>query len=104
DTIVRSPPRDHDTVMTPAKNNQEEIPVNNAGDPRDGEKGYPFTEEEDDVPVITERRAGKQPQFSQEIPVDKAQPIAQLTKSDIAEVLAALRNLLFRMIIVLIKF
>ncbi|MCI80880.1 hypothetical protein A2U01_0102151, partial [Trifolium medium] len=49
DTIIRSPPQEHDTVITPARNNQEEIPENNTGDPRDGEKASPFTEDEDEV-------------------------------------------------------
>ncbi|MCI41234.1 hypothetical protein A2U01_0062467, partial [Trifolium medium] len=87
-----SPPREHDTVLSPTRNNEEQIPTNNAGDPRDGEEASPFTEDEDEIPVLTERRSGKQPQSTQEKPVDKAQPVAQLSGSDIAEVLAALRH------------
>ncbi|MCI79527.1 hypothetical protein A2U01_0100798, partial [Trifolium medium] len=49
DTVIRSPPREHDNVITPARNNQEEIPANNAGDLRDGEEASPFTEDEDEV-------------------------------------------------------
>ncbi|MCI28453.1 hypothetical protein A2U01_0049654 [Trifolium medium] len=45
DTIIRSPPREHDTVLSPARNNEEQIPENNAGDPRDGEEASPFTED-----------------------------------------------------------
>ncbi|MCI87349.1 hypothetical protein A2U01_0108632, partial [Trifolium medium] len=37
------------TVITPTRNNQEEIPANDAGDPRDGEEASPFTEDEDEV-------------------------------------------------------
>ncbi|MCI76506.1 hypothetical protein A2U01_0097776, partial [Trifolium medium] len=68
----------------------EEIPANNAGDPRDGEEASPFKEDEDEVQEITERLLGKHPQFTQEKPVDKTQPIAPSSNADIAEVLAAL--------------
>ncbi|MCI51427.1 hypothetical protein A2U01_0072671, partial [Trifolium medium] len=36
DTIPRSPPREFDPVLTPVGNDQEQIPVDNTGDPRDG--------------------------------------------------------------------
>ncbi|MCI69229.1 hypothetical protein A2U01_0090490, partial [Trifolium medium] len=36
DTVLRSPPREYDPVLTPVGNNQEQIPVDNTGDPRDG--------------------------------------------------------------------
>ncbi|MCI67296.1 hypothetical protein A2U01_0088554, partial [Trifolium medium] len=44
--------REHDTVITPARNNQEEISANNSGDPIDGEEASPFTEDEDEVQEI----------------------------------------------------
>ncbi|MCI94967.1 hypothetical protein A2U01_0116265, partial [Trifolium medium] len=46
DIVIRSPPREHDTVISPVRNNQEQISANNAGDPRDGEEASPFTEDE----------------------------------------------------------
>ncbi|MCI96564.1 hypothetical protein A2U01_0117864, partial [Trifolium medium] len=36
DTVLRSPPLEYEPVLTPAGNNQEHIPVDNTGDPRDG--------------------------------------------------------------------
>ncbi|MCI50772.1 hypothetical protein A2U01_0072016, partial [Trifolium medium] len=36
DTVPRSPPREYDPVLSPARNGQEQIPVDNTGDPRDG--------------------------------------------------------------------
>ncbi|MCI48152.1 hypothetical protein A2U01_0069395, partial [Trifolium medium] len=60
--------------------------------PRDGEDASPFTEDEDEVQVLSERQLGKQPQSTQENPVDKAQPIALPSNSDIAAVLAALKH------------
>ncbi|MCI63774.1 hypothetical protein A2U01_0085031, partial [Trifolium medium] len=77
------------TVLSPAEHDDVQIPET---DPKDELEGSPFTEDEEDVSVLTERRSGKQPQFRQETPVDKAQPIAQLSKSDTAEVLAAFRH------------
>ncbi|MCI72618.1 hypothetical protein A2U01_0093881, partial [Trifolium medium] len=34
--VPRSPPREFDPVLTPVGNDQEQIPVDNTGDPRDG--------------------------------------------------------------------
>ncbi|MCI30709.1 hypothetical protein A2U01_0051920, partial [Trifolium medium] len=67
----------NNTILSPVAHNDMQIPEN---DPRDGQEGSPFTEDEDDVPVLTERRSGKQPQFTQEILVDKTQLVAQLSK------------------------
>ncbi|MCI97934.1 hypothetical protein A2U01_0119235, partial [Trifolium medium] len=41
---------------------------------------------------LTERQREKRPQFTQEIPVDKAQPPALITRQDIANLITALRN------------
>ncbi|MCI30361.1 hypothetical protein A2U01_0051570, partial [Trifolium medium] len=68
------------------------MPENITGDPRDGEEASPFTEDEDEVQVIAERQLGKRPQSTQEKLVDRAQPIAPPSDSDIAAVLAALKQ------------
>ncbi|MCI93964.1 hypothetical protein A2U01_0115262, partial [Trifolium medium] len=36
DTVPRSPPREFDPVLTLVGNNQDQTPVDNTGDPRDG--------------------------------------------------------------------
>ncbi|MCI69261.1 hypothetical protein A2U01_0090522, partial [Trifolium medium] len=36
DNVLRSPLREYDPVLTPVGNNQEQIPVDNTGNPRDG--------------------------------------------------------------------
>ncbi|MCI72971.1 hypothetical protein A2U01_0094235, partial [Trifolium medium] len=36
DTARRTPPREFDPILTPVENDQEQIPVDNTGDPRDG--------------------------------------------------------------------
>ncbi|MCI25656.1 hypothetical protein A2U01_0046847, partial [Trifolium medium] len=86
--IETSPHREHDIVLSSVQSNDKQAPES---DPRDGQEGSPFTEDED-VSVLTERRSGKQPQFMQEIPVRKARATELVTKDDIAEVLAALRH------------
>ncbi|MCI43625.1 hypothetical protein A2U01_0064863, partial [Trifolium medium] len=74
DDIIPSPSQEHNTVLSPVQNNDEQMPEDIVGDPRDGEHASPFTEEEDEFPVLTERQSGKQPQSTQEKPVDKVQP------------------------------
>ncbi|MCI32714.1 hypothetical protein A2U01_0053928, partial [Trifolium medium] len=51
DTVNRSLPREHDTVLSPQANDHEQTSVNNAGDPRDGEEASPFTEDEDNITI-----------------------------------------------------
>ncbi|MCI42538.1 hypothetical protein A2U01_0063775, partial [Trifolium medium] len=36
DTVPRSPPREYDPILSPVGNDQEQLPVDNTGDPRDG--------------------------------------------------------------------
>ncbi|MCI87987.1 hypothetical protein A2U01_0109273, partial [Trifolium medium] len=55
DHTVTSPPREHNTVLSPVQNNDAQMPENITGDPRDGEEASPFTEDEDEVQVLTER-------------------------------------------------
>ncbi|MCI73202.1 hypothetical protein A2U01_0094466, partial [Trifolium medium] len=60
DTVPPSPPREHDTVLFPAVNNQEQLTVDNTGDPRDGrETSLSSDEDGEDVPILTERQAEK---------------------------------------------
>ncbi|MCI82683.1 hypothetical protein A2U01_0103957, partial [Trifolium medium] len=73
---------------TPVGNNQEQTPVDNTGDPRDGrETSLSSDEEGDDVPILTERQREKRPQFARETPVDRAQPPALITREDIANLI-----------------
>ncbi|MCI63832.1 hypothetical protein A2U01_0085089, partial [Trifolium medium] len=46
DTVRRSPPREFDTVLTPVGNDQEQVPIGNTGDPRDGRETS-FSSDED---------------------------------------------------------
>ncbi|MCI14536.1 hypothetical protein A2U01_0035667 [Trifolium medium] len=93
DTVPPSPPREHDIVISPVINNQEQLPMDNTGDPRDGREASLSTDEDgDDVQIFTERQLEKRPQSTQEKPVDRAHPTAPLTRSDITDLLAALRS------------
>ncbi|MCI87464.1 hypothetical protein A2U01_0108747, partial [Trifolium medium] len=64
-------------VLSPEGNEQEQLPVDNTSDPRDGRETF-FSSDEDGegVQVLMERQKEKRPQFTQEIPVDRAQPPA----------------------------
>ncbi|MCI71867.1 hypothetical protein A2U01_0093130, partial [Trifolium medium] len=77
DTVPRSPPREYGPVLSPVGNDQEQIPVDNTGDPRDGRETF-FSSDEDGegVQILTARQAEKRPQSTQEISVDRAQPPA----------------------------
>ncbi|MCI98308.1 hypothetical protein A2U01_0119611, partial [Trifolium medium] len=56
DTVRHSPPREFDLVLTPIGNDQEQIPVDNTGDPRDGrETSLSSDEEGEGVQILTER-------------------------------------------------
>ncbi|MCI48096.1 hypothetical protein A2U01_0069339 [Trifolium medium] len=37
DIVIRSPPWEHNTVLSPVQGNDDQIPVNNTDDPKDGE-------------------------------------------------------------------
>ncbi|MCI40663.1 hypothetical protein A2U01_0061896, partial [Trifolium medium] len=43
DTVVHSPPREHNIVFSPVQSNDERMPENITGDSRDGEEASPFT-------------------------------------------------------------
>ncbi|MCI78545.1 hypothetical protein A2U01_0099815, partial [Trifolium medium] len=73
----RSPPREFDPVLTPVGNNQDQAPVDNTGDPRDGrETSLSSDEEGEGVQILTERQREKRPLFTQEMQVDRVQPPA----------------------------
>ncbi|MCI72316.1 hypothetical protein A2U01_0093579, partial [Trifolium medium] len=79
-----SPPHEYDTVLSLVANDQEQIPVDNTGDQRDGrETSLSSDEDGEGVQVLTERQLQKHPQATQEIPVDRAQPPALITREDI---------------------
>ncbi|MCI52257.1 hypothetical protein A2U01_0073501, partial [Trifolium medium] len=60
DTVLRYPPREYDLVLTPVGNNQEQIPVDNTSDPRDGrETSLSSDEDGEGVQVLTARQAEK---------------------------------------------
>ncbi|MCI18127.1 hypothetical protein A2U01_0039279, partial [Trifolium medium] len=93
DTVSLSPPREYDTVLSPVGNNQEQLPADNAGDPRDGRETSLSSDEDGvGVQILTERQKEKRPQSTQEIPVDRAQPPALITREDIAKLITALRS------------
>ncbi|MCI67128.1 hypothetical protein A2U01_0088386, partial [Trifolium medium] len=82
-TVPRSPPREFDPVLTPVGNNPEQAPVDNTGDPRDGrEMSFSSDEDGDDAPILTKRQREKRPLFTQDSPVDRAQPPALITRED----------------------
>ncbi|MCI51851.1 hypothetical protein A2U01_0073095, partial [Trifolium medium] len=69
DTVPHSPPREFDTVLTPVGNDQEQISVDNTGDPRDGrETSLSSDEEGEGFQILTARQAEKRPQSMQKIP------------------------------------
>ncbi|MCI86449.1 hypothetical protein A2U01_0107730, partial [Trifolium medium] len=60
---------------------------------RDGrETSLSSDEDGEGVQILRERQAGKRPQSTQEIPVDKAQPPTLITREDIADLVIALRS------------
>ncbi|MCI50035.1 hypothetical protein A2U01_0071279 [Trifolium medium] len=62
DTVRRSPPREFDLVLTPVGNDQEQISVDNTGDPRDGrETSLSSDEDGEGVQILTERQREKRP-------------------------------------------
>ncbi|MCI89888.1 hypothetical protein A2U01_0111177, partial [Trifolium medium] len=68
-------------VLTPVGNNQEQVPVDNTGDLRDGrETSLSSDEDGEGVQILKARQAEKHPQFTQETPVDRAQPPALITR------------------------
>ncbi|MCI48959.1 hypothetical protein A2U01_0070202, partial [Trifolium medium] len=74
-------------------NDQEQISVDNTGDPRDGrETSISSDEDGESVQTLTERQREKCPQFTQETPVDRAQPHALITLKDIANLITTLRS------------
>ncbi|MCI30003.1 hypothetical protein A2U01_0051212, partial [Trifolium medium] len=51
------------TVLSPVTNDQDQLPVNNTGDPRDGrETSLSSDENGEDVQILTERQLEKRPQ------------------------------------------
>ncbi|MCI79321.1 hypothetical protein A2U01_0100592, partial [Trifolium medium] len=72
-------------VLSPVGNDQEQVPVDNTGAPRDGrETSFSSDEDGEGVQILTERQWEKCPQLTQEISVDRAQPPALITREDIA--------------------
>ncbi|MCI80147.1 hypothetical protein A2U01_0101418, partial [Trifolium medium] len=60
DTTPPSHHREHDTVLSPAVNNQEQLPVDNTDDPRDGrETSLSSDEDGEGVQILTERQLEK---------------------------------------------
>ncbi|MCI30557.1 hypothetical protein A2U01_0051766, partial [Trifolium medium] len=93
DTIPPSPPSEHDTVISPAINNQEQLPVDNAGDPRDGRETFLSSDEDGEgIQILTERQLEKRPKMTPEKTMGRTQPPAPLTREDITDLLAALRS------------
>ncbi|MCI06128.1 hypothetical protein A2U01_0027184 [Trifolium medium] len=91
--IETSPHREYNTVLSPVTNDQDQLPVDNTGDPKDGrETSLSSDENGKDVQILTERQLEKRPQSTQEIPVDRAQPPALITREDIADLVTALRS------------
>ncbi|MCI71966.1 hypothetical protein A2U01_0093229, partial [Trifolium medium] len=61
--------------------------------PRDGrETSFSSDEDGEGVQVLTARQAEKRPQFTQEMPVDRAQPPALITREDIVNLITAHRS------------
>ncbi|MCI42515.1 hypothetical protein A2U01_0063752, partial [Trifolium medium] len=82
-------PPEHGTVLSPVDDNDQTLPEY---DPRDGRETSPSSEEGDEVQILTERQSGKRPQDTQEIPVDRARPIAPTSNLDLAAILASLNK------------
>ncbi|MCI34673.1 hypothetical protein A2U01_0055893, partial [Trifolium medium] len=71
----------------------EQQQVDNVGDPRDGrETSLSSDDGGDDIQILMERQKEKRPQSTQEIPVDRAQPPALITREDIMNLITALRS------------
>ncbi|MCI73994.1 hypothetical protein A2U01_0095258, partial [Trifolium medium] len=78
--IQTSPHREHNTVLSPVRSNEKQVPET---DPKDGLEASPSSEDGEDLQILTERQLGKRPHETQEISVDNAQPIVPVTNADI---------------------
>ncbi|PNX63739.1 hypothetical protein L195_g061778, partial [Trifolium pratense] len=88
--VPPSPPPQHNTVLSPVRDNT--IATHGPEtDSRDGRETSVSSDEED-VEALTERRTGKRPQFKQETPADNAGQPATLANSEIAALIAALKQ------------
>ncbi|MCH95750.1 hypothetical protein A2U01_0016732, partial [Trifolium medium] len=92
DTAPPSPHRER-PIMSPVNDAEQQLPTNIVGDPRDGhETSLSSDDDGDAVQILTEWRKEKHPQSTQEIPVDKAQPSAVITREDFVNLITALKS------------
>ncbi|PNX70896.1 hypothetical protein L195_g057852, partial [Trifolium pratense] len=88
--VSPSPPPQHNTVLSSVRDDTTTT-RGPESDPRDGRETSVSSDEED-VEVLTKRRTGKRPQFKQETPVNNTEQPATLANSEIAALIAALKQ------------
>ncbi|CAJ2646924.1 unnamed protein product [Trifolium pratense] len=88
--VPPSPPPQHNTVLSPVRDNTTAAhgPESDSRDRRETS----LSSDEEDVEVATDRRTGKRPQFKQETPANNAGQPTTLANSEIAALIAALKQ------------
>ncbi|CAJ2656001.1 unnamed protein product [Trifolium pratense] len=88
--VPSSPPPQHNTVLSPVRDDTT-VARGPETDPRDGRETS-LSSDEEDVEALTDRRLGKRLQFKQEAPANNAEQPTVLANSEIAALIAALKQ------------
>ncbi|CAJ2665346.1 unnamed protein product [Trifolium pratense] len=88
--VPPSPPPQRNTVLSPVRDDTT-VARGPETDPRDGRETS-LSSDEEDVEALTDRRLGKRLQFKQEAPANNAEQPAVLANSEIAALIAALKQ------------
>ncbi|CAJ2673582.1 unnamed protein product [Trifolium pratense] len=88
--VPSSPPPQHNTVLSPVRDDTT-VTRGPETDSRDGREAS-LSSDEEDVEILTDRRMGKRPQLKQEAPANNAEQPAVLANSEVAALIAALKQ------------
>ncbi|CAJ2663183.1 unnamed protein product [Trifolium pratense] len=88
--VPSSPPPQHNTVLSPVRDNTT-ASHGPETDSRDGRETS-LSSDEEDVEILTDRQMGKRPQLKQEAPANNAEQPAVLANSEVAALIAALKQ------------
>ncbi|CAJ2627752.1 unnamed protein product [Trifolium pratense] len=88
--VPSSPPPQHNTVLSPVRDNTA-VSRGPETDSRDGRETS-LSSDEEDVEILTDRQMGKRPQLKQEAPANNAEQPAALANSEVAALIAALKQ------------
>ncbi|CAJ2677241.1 unnamed protein product [Trifolium pratense] len=88
--VPSSPPPQHNTVLSPVRDDTT-VTRGPETDSRDGREAS-LSSDEEDVEILTDRRMGKRPQLKQEAPANNAEQPTVLANSEVAALIAALKQ------------